>query len=325
MISTGYYPHVFLIFTMNTRRSSRKKPNNCFEELSEAIDESKTIDIVEGSSVITEDTTTKVIDNVSELRNALQALENKTTAQYCNLEFSFRQVTDSITALHDSIADLHSHQNKSDHTDKNNANIYSGTNNDDDDEDDVDEDNNPNMTYSYVNSPTGSGPTPDITKTIPTGPNHPSNNAPAYPAVHKFWKLARDENLERHRFQSLIKDITLQDDSMHGLRLFYNKICHALHTSFKKHVEILPPFGKLAHIPNITRLLVPSNPDYFGCTTIRSVHDWFSASILNILFNNNVINKIRTPRAYHAIITHVVTLTMDGTYYTSSCLNVAPS
>ena len=95
---------------MNTRRSSRKKPNNCFEELSEAIDESKTIDIVEGSSVITEDTTTKVIDNVSELRNALQALENKTTAQYCNLEFSFRQVTDSITALHDSIADLHSHQ-----------------------------------------------------------------------------------------------------------------------------------------------------------------------------------------------------------------------
>ena len=37
--------------------------------------------------------------------------------------------------------------------------------------------------------------------------------------------MVRDDNLEPHRlFQSLIKDTILQDDSMHGILYFYNKI-----------------------------------------------------------------------------------------------------
>ena len=91
---------------------------------------------------------------------------------------------------------------------------------------------------------------------------------------------------------------------MHGIRHFYSKIRHAMHTSFKKHVDVLPPFGKLATIPNITHLLVPSNPHYIGYTTIRSVYGWFSDSLSNLLNDTNVINKTRTPRAHQIIITH---------------------
>lgn len=82
---------------------------------------------------------------------------------------------------------------------------------------------------------------------------------------------------------------------MHGLRHFYHKIQHTTHTSFKKHVDILPPFRKLTMIPNITRLFVQNNTDYVGYTTIKSIYNWFSDSITNILFDNNVINNKCTP------------------------------
>ena len=71
---------------------------------------------------------------------------------------------------------------------------------------------------------------------------------------------------------------------MHGLRHFKKKIRHAMHTSFKKHNHVFPPFSKLASIPNITNLLAPSNPDYVGNTTIRNVYEWFRDAISNILF-----------------------------------------
>ncbi len=83
-----------------------------------------------------------------------------------------------------------------------------------------------------------------------------------------------------------------------------------MHTRFKKHVDILPPFGNLSNIPNITTLLLPSNQNYAGYSLIKSVYDWFSDSIANILFDTDVINDKRTPQAHRIIVTH--THTDDG-------------
>ena len=97
---------------------------------------------------------------------------------------------------------------------------------------------------------------------------------------------------------------------MYGLCHFYNKIRHAMHTSFKKHIDVLPPFGKLSTVSNIRNLLVPENPNHIGYTTIQSVYEWFGNTISNLLFDNNVINQKRTPRAYRIIIT--LSSTDDG-------------
>lgn len=111
--------------------------------------------------------------------------------------------------------------------------------------------------------------------------NHiPNHDLISSQTPNKFWKVVRDDNLDPHCFQSLIKDITLQDDSMHGLCHFYNKNCHVTHTSFKKHIDILPPFGKLVTIQNIIKLLVLDNPAYVDCTTIRSVSEWIAIQSL---------------------------------------------
>ena len=77
-----------------------------------------------------------------------------------------------------------------------------------------------------------------------------------------------------------------------------------MYTSFKKHVDVLPPFGKLATIPNITKLLVPSKPNFIGYTTICHIYKWFSDSISKILVDTNVINKKMTPRAHQIFATH---------------------
>ena len=36
----------------------------------------------------------------------------------------------------------------------------------------------------------------------------------SHPIPHEYWKVVRDDNLEPHRFQTLIKDLALQDNSL---------------------------------------------------------------------------------------------------------------
>ena len=50
LISTGNYRNIFLISAMTTRKSSSKKANH-FAELSEAVDELKTTDVIKSSSI----------------------------------------------------------------------------------------------------------------------------------------------------------------------------------------------------------------------------------------------------------------------------------
>ena len=94
---------------MKTRRSSRKKSNQ-FEILSETTDKSKAPDVVDTCSV-TVDHDDKTSETVSDLREAVNALENKTTTQYSNLEFAFQQMTNSIKELHTTITSIDSCQN----------------------------------------------------------------------------------------------------------------------------------------------------------------------------------------------------------------------
>ena len=57
-------------------------------------------------------TDTKESDNDPNLKAAFMTFQHKKEAQFCNIDFSFCQLTESIRALHDSaIADLHSRQN----------------------------------------------------------------------------------------------------------------------------------------------------------------------------------------------------------------------
>ena len=98
-----------------------------------------------------------------------------------------------------------------------------------------------------------------------------------------------------------------------------------MYTSFKKHIDILLTFGKLANIQSLTALLVPANHDYVGYTMIKSVYNWFSNSIANILFDQEVINQKRTPQAHRIVLTHTVITKMDGTFYLACHQNAAPS
>ncbi len=163
-------------------------------------------------------------------------------------------------------------------------------------------------------------PHPNNTVPTPMTPAHnippPTNFPPAFvqnPPVqttnvtqtsHKYWKIAPDDNFEPHRFQTFIKDLTLMDDSLHSIRLFYNKVRHAMHTSFKRHTDILPNFDSLTPTTNFRNLLVPTNDQYIGYTSIQSIYYWFSDSISNLLMDTNVINHKRTPQAHQIIITN---------------------
>ena len=167
---------------MKTRRSSCKKSNQ-FEILSEATEESKAPDVVDTCSV-TVDQDDKTSETVSDLREAVNALKNKTTAQYSN----FRQMTDSIKELHTTITLIDSHQNSAtsttqtsidlaiidentEDTDTKDAEVPTAT---DPDDDETTED--PYMTF-----PQATSPSPVVTGTInPSGPtmNHQFANAP---------------------------------------------------------------------------------------------------------------------------------------------------
>ncbi len=166
--------------------------------------------------------------------------------------------------------------------------------------DDEDEDHQSTNSYSNGNYISSTFPA----QTTPPGINTFSNVPPTQ-TPHKFWKIVREENLEPHRcFQSLVKDITLQDDTLYTLRHFYNHIRHAMHTCFKKHIDILPSFGNLKQITDITSLLVPTNINYPGYATIKSVYHWFGDSIGNILYDPKVINSKNNPQAHQVILTN---------------------
>ena len=281
---------------MTTRRSARKKPNS-FEVLSETIDENQESDFIDSSSV-TLDCDQTDTNAVSELKQDFTTFQSETKSQIDNIEYSICQLTDSMTAITESISAINSRILKT-----SGVNNTTTTTNNDADEDD--NDMNPEEHSAFHSAPTpktssGHFTTPQGT----TNPTYTNQIAAPISTPHRFWKIVREDNLEAHHFQSHIKGITLQDDTMHGLRLFYNKIRHAMHTSFKKHIDILPPFGKLSTINSITQLLVPSNTNYAGYPMIKSVYDWFSTSITNILFDQDVINKKRTPKAFHVISSH---------------------
>ena len=275
---------------MTTRKSARKKSNR-FEELGATIPEDKESDITDPSS-ITADSDTKSTNPDMDLKESFLEFKSSTTTQFCHIDYSLRRLTDTMTTLHKSFESLSSRQNFPDENNDYEQDPYtSSTIHQDAIDDSNDPTDNPTNHTESAPAPTASA----TTTTLPlTGPS----------ANHRFWKVVRDDNLEPHRFQSLLKGLVLQDDSMHGLRHFYNKIRHAMHTSFKKYVDILPPFGHLAKIPNITKHLVPDNPNYQGYTMIRSVYEWFSDSIANILFDQDVIDKKRTPQAHRIIVTH---------------------
>ena len=118
------------------------------------------------------------------------------------MDFAFQGINNSITNLHDAIADLHSRQNNS------NGNEHCDLTSE------VKQDTTTNTYTSNLpfETPLTSNRNPTATP--------PLDNT----GHHKFWKIVRDNNLESHGFQALIKDLTLHDDSMHSLSHFYNKI-----------------------------------------------------------------------------------------------------
>ena len=156
-----------------------------------------------------------------------------------------------------------------------------------------------------MNTPLVPNHTPNPTIPNPIVTTTQNNSGIMTNPSHRYWKIARDDiNFEPHCFQSYVKDITLVDDTLHSIRLFYNRIRHTLHTSFKKHTDILPPFDSLTSTTNFYDILVPGNYQYLGYTTIKSIYQWFSESILNMLLDVDVINPKRNPTEHQIIKTN---------------------
>lgn len=278
-----------------TRKSSRKK-TNCFEELGDSTLDNKDPDLVKEPSSITEISDTKNSDQDPNIKDGFLAFQERTLTQFSKIDTSFIDIKDSLNSLHHSYAILSSRQNPPDkYFPANNDRTTHLSHGKHSYHNDTLEDDTPfpsSTTNNLHHDPTDN----EDSESEHHSPHNPDSRGIITPtAPHRFWKIIRDDNLEPHRFQSLIKGIILQDDTRQGLRHFYNKIRHVMHTSFKKHVDILPPFGELSNIPNITYLLVPSNQDYASCSLIKSVYNWFSDLIANILFHTEVINTKRAP------------------------------
>ena len=93
-----------------------------------------------------------------------------------------------------------------------------------DEETDNDDEEEEYATNAFSYEPTTPKPKGNLDNTNEDYATSHMANPPQSPALHTFWKVVQDENLESHRFQTLVKDVTLQDDSMHGLRHFYTII-----------------------------------------------------------------------------------------------------
>ena len=160
----------------------------------------------------------------------------------------------------------------------------------------------PNTTMNNLPAPNHK-PNPTIPNPIVNTTQH--NSGVTTNPSHRYWKIARDDiNFEPHRFQSYVKDIILVDNTLHSIHLFYNRIRHTLHTSFKKHNNIFPPFDSLTSTTSFYDILVPGNDQYLGYTTIKSIYQWFSDSILNMLLDVDVINPKCNATAHQIITTN---------------------
>ena len=80
---------------------------NCFKELSESDVDHKTPNLVELNS-ITSNSGMKPPKSFTEIKDSFLAFQQSTKGHICQIGFSFQQVTDSVSDLHNSIADLHS-------------------------------------------------------------------------------------------------------------------------------------------------------------------------------------------------------------------------
>ena len=289
---------------MTTRKSARKK-TNLFEELGKTVPNTKDPDLMEEPSSITKISATKIPDQDTDLKEVFLAFQASTNTKFDKIKTSFFDINYSFNSLHHSFTVLLSRQNSTNkhsppHIDRSTHSLYDKPSHTNDKHE-----NDPQFSSSTNNDihhePTDGD---DYTTDCHQHQNIALRGTLTATAPHRFWKIVCDDNLEPHRFQSLVKGIILQDDTMQSLCHFYNKIRHTMHTSFKKHVDILPTFGGLSTIPNITHLLLPNNPDYAGYSLIKSVYDWFSDSVTNILFDQDVINNKRIPQAHRIIITH---------------------
>ena len=276
---------------MTSRRAARKKTNR-FDALDEAVDEYKEPEVIDPSSITNDRDILNEELNPDTDPNDHQV---KTNNRLDQLEDTMSGIADALTIIHASIEDIRSRQNDTSNQtspptfDPNQPNI-STTNTV----------NTPvNNTYNTSYTPTPTPPIPNPTVNIvPTPPGHQTTPS------HKYWKVARDDNFEPHRFQTFVKDIKLTDDSLHSIRLFYSKIPHAMHTSFKRHTDILPNFDQLTRNTDFTQLLVPNNDQYIGYSSIQSIYHWFSDSISNMMLDTEVINPKRTPKAHQIILTY---------------------
>ena len=133
---------------MSTRKSTRKKAN-CFEDLGEAVNKQKDSNLID-PSCITGNQESKPSESDFDFKESFLSFQNKNTAQSCHIECTFCQMTDSVSALHDSIMELHSHQNeqtKSSTNDNDQCNISSIEKRDK--ADDIDDTPNPSTDPMY--------------------------------------------------------------------------------------------------------------------------------------------------------------------------------
>ena len=281
---------------VTSRRTTRKK-NNRHDPLDDAVDEYKDPDTIEPISVTNDPNPTD--DDIPQ--TTTNAFQTKTNDRLEQLETSITGIADALTIIHEAIEDVRSRQNEPpqqtlDPTfDPNQPS--STTHTYDTNQSNVNTPNNQPTTQNHRTTPYFPTPNPPI-NIVPTPLNQTANHS------HRYWKIAREDNFEPHCFQSFIKELTLQDDSLHSLRLFYNKIRHAMHTTFKKHTDILPNFDSLTNNINFADLLIPANDQYIGYKTIKSIYHWFSDSISNLLLDTQAINPKRAPKAHQIVITN---------------------
>ena len=309
---------------MTSRRNTRKNANR-FQTLEEAVEEHKEPDTIDPSSV-THDPA--IADEDHPTADNPVGTQRATDERLDQIETTISSIADALTNIHDTIEDIRSRQNA--------PNIQTPTPTHDPNQ----LTSNLHMlhqasvstplTVTTMNqqTPTNNTTQPDPNAhnpTIPTPISHqasttapyvnqyvpnptnppPPNNPTHHPAAsHKYWKLARDDNFEPHRFQTFIKDLILPDDSLHSIRLFYSKLRHAMHTSYKRHTDILPTFDSLTPATNFAALLIPGNDQYIGYSNIKSIYLWFSDSIENLLLDTTAISPKRTPQAHQIIITN---------------------
>ena len=129
---------------MTTTCKFARKKQNRFEELAEAVEEHKESAIIDPNSSITGDLNSEPTNTDSDLKESFHTFQNKANAQFSNMEFNFRHMTETLTAITVTLTDMQSRQNNTsnhqtnpdDHIDTASSTKTNNTD-DDDDEDDL--------------------------------------------------------------------------------------------------------------------------------------------------------------------------------------------